>query len=61
MIRPMLFLLILFFPFFVINLHRINQQKKSTSPKIKWKYIYIIFVFFYVLFVLYAAEVFDIT
>lgn len=60
MIRPILFLIILFFPFLIINIHRISQQRKSTPSKIKWNYIYIAFVILYVLFVFYTAEVFDI-
>ena len=59
MIRPILFLLILFFPFLVIYLHKINQQRKNKTPKEKWNYIYIIFIFFYVLFIFYTAEVFN--
>ena len=59
MIRPILFLLILFFPFLVIDLHKINQQRENKNPKEKWNYIYIIFIFFYVLFIFYTAEVYN--
>lgn len=61
MIRPILYLLILFIPFLIIGLHKKSQLDKNKHPEKKWHYIYIIFLFSYVLFVFYTAEVFIIS
>ncbi len=58
MIRPILFLIILFFPFVIIALHKNYQNKKNPKNNEKWNYLYTLFLCLYVLFILYTAEVF---
>ena len=58
MIRPLLFLIILFFPFVIIVLHKNYQNKKNPKNNEKWTYLYAAFLCLYVLFILYTAEVF---
>ena len=59
MLRPVLFLLILLFPFFVINWHASRQIEKNKIRNYS-KFYYMLFLLLYVLFVLWAAEVFNI-
>ena len=58
MIRPLLFLIILFLPFLIIGLHKNYQNKKKPNNNERWNYLYTAFLCLYVLFVLYTAEVF---